>query len=113
MQPAHAGRHEAGPAAGAAAHVEAFGIGRQLIPGKDGEVVGKHALGFPGGHALLIEALPFIAEAGDGAGGEGFVDISWNWRGTGKGAALLNPVTIWPSCKLAVFQEEADQASEF
>ena len=74
MQPAHAGRHETGPAAGAAAHIEAFGIGRQLLPGKDGEVVAKHTLGFPGGHALLIKALPFIAEAGDGAGVEVGID---------------------------------------
>ncbi len=27
------------PAAGDAAHVEHFGIGRQLVPGKDGEVL--------------------------------------------------------------------------
>ena len=66
VQPAHARRHEAGPAAGAAAHIEAFGIGRQLIPGKDGEVVAKHALSLSGGHALLIEALPLIAETGEG-----------------------------------------------
>ena len=49
VQPAHARRHEAGPTAGTAAHIEAFGIGRQLIPGKDGEVVAKHPLGFAGG----------------------------------------------------------------
>ena len=67
VEPAHAGRHEAGPAAGAAAHVEPFGIGRQLLPGEDGEVVAKHAFGFAGGHALLIEALPLlIAQTGKG-----------------------------------------------
>jgi hypothetical protein len=63
-------RHEAGPAAGTAAHVEPFGIGRKLIKGKDGEVVAKDALSLPWGHALLIEALPLIAETGDGAGVE-------------------------------------------
>ena len=67
VQPAHARRHEAGPTAGAAAHVETFGIGRQLFPGEDGEVIAKHALSFAGGHALLIEALPLIAEAGEGS----------------------------------------------
>ena len=66
VQTTYARCHEAGPAAGATAHVEALGIGRQLIPGEDGEVIGKHPLGFTGGHTLLIKALPFIAEASDG-----------------------------------------------
>jgi len=70
VQPAHAWCHEAGPAAGTAAHVEPFGIRRQLLPGKDCEVVAEHTLSFAGGHALLIEALPFIAKAGDGKGVE-------------------------------------------
>jgi hypothetical protein len=70
VQPAHAGGHEAGPAAGTTAHIKPFGIGRELIQGKDGEVIAKHAFGFAGSQALLIEALRIITEAGDGAGGE-------------------------------------------
>jgi hypothetical protein len=85
VQPAHARRHEAGPAAGATAHVEPFGMGGQLIPGKDGEIVAKHALGFGGGHALLIEALPLIAKAGDGAGIEaGLVPQRRGWAATAR-----------------------------
>ncbi len=61
VQPTHSGGHEAGPAAGALAHVEACGIGGQLIQREDGEVVGKHPLGFCRGHRLLIKALPLIA----------------------------------------------------
>ena len=73
VQLANSRRHEAGPTAGTASHVEPFGIGRQLLPGKDGEVVAKYLLGFAGGHALLIKALPFIAETGDCAGVEVWV----------------------------------------
>jgi len=34
VHPAHEWGHEAGPTDGAAAHIEAFGIRGQLIPGK-------------------------------------------------------------------------------
>jgi len=68
MQPANARGNVTGPTAGAAAHVETFGIRGQLIPGEDGEVVAKNTFRFHGGHPILIKALPLIAEAGDSVG---------------------------------------------
>lgn len=70
VEPAHARRHETGPAAVTTAHVEPLGISRQPLPRGNGEVIAKDALGFAEGHALLIEALPLFAEARDGSGVE-------------------------------------------
>ena len=51
-----------------AVNVESLGMGRQSITRENSKVVAKYALGFHWGHALLIEALPHIGKAGDGAG---------------------------------------------
>ena len=67
MQPAHAARYETGPATGSAADIEPLGIGQQLIPEKDREIVTQHTLGFSKGRALMIGALHRIAEADDSA----------------------------------------------
>ena len=70
MQPSHARCQVAGPAAGTAAHIEPFGIWRQLLPWKNGIVDTKHQPAFAVGHALLIEALLLITKVGDGSGAE-------------------------------------------
>lgn len=52
-----------------------------MVPRKDCEVVAKDALGFTGCHPLLIEAVPFITEAGGGAWAEVWLlVISWKWK---------------------------------
>jgi len=56
MQPVYARRHEAGTPSRAADHIEAFGVRRQLLPGKAGEIIAENAIGLDGIHALPSDA---------------------------------------------------------
>src|SRR5215467_7642622 len=66
VEAADARRYQRGPTPAAAAGVEADGIARQTVPGKEREIFAKPAPHFRAGNAALVEALPFAAEIVDG-----------------------------------------------
>src|SRR5438309_1493071 len=71
---------EAGPAATAASRVEALCVRWQRSPGEDFEVLLEMAAELLLGHPGLVEALPLVAEAGDGS----VVDVSGLLRSRGQ-----------------------------
>src|SRR5262245_40261651 len=66
VEAADARRDQRGPTPAAAARVEADGIARQTVPGKEREILAEPAPHFRTGNAALVEALPFAAEIVDG-----------------------------------------------
>src|SRR5262245_50366241 len=66
VEAADARRDQRGPTPASAARVEADGIARQTVPGKEREILTEPAPHFRSGNAALVEAQPFAAEIVDG-----------------------------------------------